>query len=349
MLAPLKPEALQQQIVTILDKKKRRKLAKTYVVGGVAIGLSVGVLGHAYFTSQTDHAQQATAGFEGGSMVSSLSEWWDSLDDELHTLIRCTVISTYQVEDGEVLSVLHNVVGNSVGHAVFRPVVEESVHHVLPWENLFENGVAEAAGLGLVQGYFMVNDCRRFRAGEMTGDERNASISKRVGITAGAAVGQTVAVPASNACFFATGGAIMAAGAAFGPALVGAAAVGGAVWLGSTILGGLVGAQVGQRMYRLVKPKDLVKDAHAYFKLQHVDLACKPDEVEKAYRTKVNEIEAKFNNSLMLKHMFQCNKHLAWLLEGQCNGALDVLGIDKNGMAGTVQISHIKDATEKGR
>jgi VIT1/CCC1 family predicted Fe2+/Mn2+ transporter len=319
MLQPLNSSQYQDLMEVIKDENRRQKLGKKAVLGGVASTISVGVLGHCYMT--TSH---------GAGGCSMLQEWYEGLDDELTKLIKCTVLAAYQVEEIGALKTLHQVAVNGIGHGIVHPVVEEFVQQSLPLDNLLEAGLAEVAGIGLVQGYFIANDIRRCRKGEMTTDERNVSISRRVGITAGAAAGQTVAAPVGTFAFYTTGGLIMAAGAAFTPALVGAVVIGGTVWLASTIVGGVLGARAGQGLYRKVRPENRSKDAQDYFGVDFQDVDDDRKGLRMVYFSKVDELERKNgdpNTKDYQLSMVQCNMHLAWLLESKYPGTLDALGI----------------------
>jgi hypothetical protein len=324
MLQPLNSSQYQDMMEIIKDENHRQKLGTKAVLGGVASAISVGVLGHFYLTS----SQQAL-GEDGAGGFSVLQEWFEGLDDELTNLIKCTVVAAYQVEEIGALKTLYQVAVNGIGHGAVRPVVEEFVRQSLPLDNLLEAGFAEVAGVGLVQGYFVINDVRHCRKGEITRDERNVSISRHVVITAGAAAGQTVAAPLGTFAFYTTGGLIMAAGAAFTPALVGAAVVGTTVWLTFIIGGGVVGARAGQRLYRKARPENHIKNAKDYFGVDSLDMGA-DKELKMVYFSKVDELERKNGDPNTKDYKFsmvQCNMHLAWLFEEKYPGTLDALGI----------------------
>jgi hypothetical protein len=322
----------------VRDKHTQDIFSQKVAVGSVVSTLTIASLGH-MLLSLIIFEDADSGEYTSTETKAFLEDWYNKLDESEKRIVRVTLFSIYQLEPGpgNGLRVFHNIGVNVVGHSFVRPVIQEGVIDFLPWDNILEESVAAVSGFAIIQGYWIMNEIRRCRAGEITNDQRNESISGRAGITAGAAVGQTIAIPvAVNAGFLAANG-VLAAGLAvtggvvtgplFAVTVAGYYGVMGASWLACTMAGGALGKSVGQKVYHRIRgPKDWIKDAREYFSIEgtgHVN-DC---DVEKNYRAKVEMIESNEDQSKKVQMIYQCNVHLVWLLEGMYPGAKNVLGL----------------------
>lgn len=85
-------------------------------------------------------------------------------------------------------------------------------------------------------------------------------------------------------------------------------------------------------------PEDAVKDACEFFEVPWNSLSdLGKDELFQAYQIKMESILLQSKQPKEQKQLiFQCNRHLAWLLDGIYPGTLDVLGINKGCLSSPV-------------